>query len=109
MRRVYRPQDWHHDFLVLDAHGRLKSGETRPVTLVGPLCFAGDVLARDLELPVIEAGDLVVVRDCGAYTLGMWSRHCSRGLPKVVGWRAGERSLLKRREQPRDVVEFWSR
>jgi diaminopimelate decarboxylase len=109
MRRVYRPEDWHHDFVVLDAQGRIKEGQTRPVTLVGPLCFGGDILARDIELPIIESSDLVVVRDCGAYTLSMWSRHCSRGLPKVVGWREGERSILKRREEPSDVVEFWSR
>lgn len=109
MRRVYAPKDWHHDFLVLDAGGRLKEAPTRPVTLVGPLCFGGDVLARDVELPEIDTSDLVVVRDCGAYTLSMWSRHCSRGLPRVVGWRADERSILKRAERPRDVVEFWSR
>lgn len=108
MRRVYRPQDWHHDFLVLDAEGNLKTGPTKPVTLVGPLCFGGDVLARDVELPAVDESDLVVVRDSGAYTLSMWSRHCSRGLPKVVGWTAGERTVLKARETPRDVVTFWS-
>ena len=109
MRRVYKPEDWHHDFLVLDPQGRLKrEAPRRPVTLVGPLCFGGDILARELELPEIHEGDLVVIRDCGAYTLSMWSRHCSRGLPKVVGWRADQRCVLKRRETPRDVVEFWS-
>lgn len=107
MRRVYKPEDWHHDFLVLDARGRLKQGPTKPVTLVGPLCFGGDVLARDVELPAISEDDLVVVRDCGAYTLSMWSRHCSRGLPKVVGWRQGECTVLKGRETPQDVVAFW--
>lgn len=110
MRRVYKPEDWHHDFLVLTAEGQLKNeGPRRPVTLVGPLCFGGDILARDLELPEIAEGDLVIVRDCGAYTLSMWSRHCSRGLPKVVGWRDDGRTLLKRRETSRDVVEFWDR
>jgi diaminopimelate decarboxylase len=110
MRRVYKPEDWHHDFLVLTADGQLKTeGPRRPVTLVGPLCFGGDILARDLELPEIAAGDLVIIRDCGAYTLSMWSRHCSRGLPKVVGWQESERALLKKREMPRDLVEFWGR
>ena len=86
----------------------LRASSRRSVTLVGPLCFGGDVLARGLLLPPIEVGDHVVVRDCGAYTLSMWSRHCSRGLPKVVGWREAGRTVLKSAESPEDVVRFWS-
>jgi diaminopimelate decarboxylase len=109
MRPVYRPEDWQHEFIVLDSLGRAKTNSARRrVTLVGPLCFGGDILARDISLPEIEAGDLVVVRDCGAYTLSMWSRHCSRGLPKVIGWRDDSRCTLKRREDPGAVAEFWS-
>jgi diaminopimelate decarboxylase len=109
MRPVYQPKDWHHDLMVLDGQGHPKTGAPlEPISVVGPLCFGGDVLARDVRLPAIEAGDLIVIRDCGAYTLSMWSRHCSRGLPKVVGWREDERRVLKRREEPRDVVAFWS-
>lgn len=108
MRPVYAPDDWYHDFLVLDADGRPKNANPAPLTIVGPLCFGGDILTRDRPLPTPEEGDLVVVRDVGAYTLSMWSRHCSRGLPTVLGWRERDVSVLKAREEPRDVVEFWS-
>ncbi|MEO0443987.1 MAG: diaminopimelate decarboxylase [Pseudomonadota bacterium] len=108
MRTVYHPNDWHHDFLVLTAEGEIKSGAERPVTLVGPLCFAGDILAREILLPEITNTDLIVVRDCGAYTLSTWSRHCNRGLPNVVGWMNNQACVLKRAERPQDVVEFWS-
>jgi diaminopimelate decarboxylase len=109
LRRAYLPQDWHHDFAVLDAEGTPKGGAQLPSMLAGPLCFGGDVLARDLPLPAMSPGDLVVIRDTGAYTLSMWSRHCSRGIPAVLGVDRGEILVLRERERPEDVVAFWSR
>ncbi|MDC3962648.1 diaminopimelate decarboxylase [Polyangium jinanense] len=109
VRRAYRPDEWYHEIAVLDADGRPKAGPTEPVTIVGPLCFSGDVLAKGLALPCIDPGDFVVIHDIGAYTLGMWSRHCSRGLPLVLGYDGDTLSVLKNRETPDDVVTFWSR
>jgi diaminopimelate decarboxylase len=109
-RTAYAPADWPHELLVLDPEGRPRAGEPGPWTVLGPLCFAGDVIARDRPLPAIAEGDLVVVRDTGGYTLGMWSRHCSRGIPEVVGLRGEPPCLhvLRRRETAQDVVRFWS-
>lgn len=112
MRPVYRPEDWPHEFALLDRHGTPKRGKPRPVTIAGPLCFSGDVLARDLPLPPVEVGDWVVIRDTGAYTLGMWSRHCSRGIPLVLGYdraAACPVRVIREAETPRDIVRFWSR
>jgi diaminopimelate decarboxylase len=111
VRPVYRPHDWHHEFFVLNRHGVPKLGAAPPVTIAGPLCFAGDILARDALLPPIEQGDWIVIRDCGAYTLSMWSRHCSRGIPAVLGYDPQQRQplrVLRRAETPSDVVRFWS-
>ena len=107
LRPVYNPQDWRHELVVLDAGGTLKDGPTRPWSVAGPLCFAGDFIARDVELPEIVPGDWLLIRDTGAYTLSMWSRHCSRALPPVVGFRGDEMWLLHEGEEPRDVVAFW--
>jgi len=107
MRPVYAPDDWYHDFLVLNAEGALKEPSTRPITLVGPLCFGGDILARDRQLAEVREGDIVVVRDAGAYTLATWSRHCSRGLPTVLGLSRHGIEVLKERERAQDVVNFW--
>jgi len=107
MRRVYRPSDWDHDFVVLDPQGRPRTGPLQPTKIGGPLCFSGDLLARDRPLPAAREGDLLLVRDTGAYTLSMWSRHCSRGLPAVWGVDGSEVSCLFRGETPADVVRFW--
>ncbi|MDI1449020.1 diaminopimelate decarboxylase [Polyangium sp. 6x1] len=108
-RRAYRPDEWHHEIDVLDAEGRPKAGPTEPVTIVGPLCFSGDVLARNIALPRIEPEDFVLIHDVGAYTLGMWSRHCSRRIPLVLGYDGDDLSVLRNRETLDDVVAFWSR
>lgn len=111
MRPVYCPDDWKHEFLVLDSDGGLKSGDLQPVTLAGPLCFSGDIVARDVLLPRIDEGDWIAIRDAGAYTLSMWSRHCSRSIPSVFGYDASARDpirMLREAETPGSVVQYWS-
>ncbi|HEY6564592.1 MAG TPA: hypothetical protein VIY86_08860, partial [Pirellulaceae bacterium] len=111
LRSVYQPDLWPHRFEVLGPDGYPKRGRLVPTALAGPLCFAGDLLARDLPLPDVASGDLILIRDVGAYTLGLWSRHCSRGMPRVVGHDRGERPhlhVLRERERPADIVRFWS-
>ena len=75
--------------------------------MILPLCFAGDVVGRGV-MPKAEPGDLVVIRDTGAYTLSMWSRHCSRAMPLALGWDSGGFRTLRRRETVEDVVRLWS-
>ncbi len=47
LRPVYRPEDWKHEFLLLDSNGKLKTGAVEKVTIAGPLCFAGDILREN--------------------------------------------------------------
>lgn len=69
---------------VFDGQGQLKGGAVMSYRLVGPLCFAGDVLSESVELPKLEENDWVCLSEMGANTLGLWSRHCSRAVPKVM-------------------------
>ena len=111
LRPVYRPEDWRHEFFVLDAQGVVKQGPLAPLTIAGPLCFSGDVIARDQLLPAADVGDWIVIRDTGAYTLGMWSRHCSRGIPAVLGYDPSATTplrVIRPAETPSDIVRFWS-
>jgi len=110
MRRVYHPADWHHRISVLDAAGAPRQGPLVKQDIAGPLCFGGDFVARGEMLPEIHPGDWVVVHDVGAYTLSMWSRHCNRGIPRVLGHQGDGRPMmvLREAERPEDIVEFWS-
>lgn len=107
LRRVYRADQWDHSFVVLDPQGVPRSG-SQVSNIAGPLCFSGDLLARERALAPAQAGDLLLIRDTGAYTLSMWSRHCSRGLPPSIGFGGGGATLLHGGERAEDVVRFWT-
>ncbi|MCY3804154.1 MAG: pyridoxal-dependent decarboxylase, exosortase A system-associated [Gammaproteobacteria bacterium] len=47
--------------------GNKLGGHTETVTVVGPLCTPLDMLAKDMDLPKAEIGDLLVVFQSGAY------------------------------------------
>jgi diaminopimelate decarboxylase len=44
-----------------------ESAETEVVTLVGNLCTAADVAAKDVALPKMQPGDVVVMTNAGSY------------------------------------------
>jgi ornithine decarboxylase len=44
------------------------TGTTHPSVLAGPTCDSIDVIADDIELPLLDVGDLVVGHAMGAYT-----------------------------------------
>lgn len=110
LRECYNPDDWKHEITVLDSNGHLKSGPSENKYMIaGPLCFAGDLIAREILLPKVETGDYIVIHDTGAYTLGMWSRYNSRQIPKVVGYyQDGQKiEVLKERESIDQILAFW--
>jgi len=57
------------------------------VHVAGPLCFQGDFLTHDAEAPRLQQGDIVVLRDAGANTMSLFSRHCMRQVPAAYGYR----------------------
>ncbi len=46
---------------------RIHSQQTETVNIVGPLCTPLDILAQNIDLPVTQVGDLVVIYQSGAY------------------------------------------
>jgi diaminopimelate decarboxylase len=111
LRECLNPKDWQHEFSVLDRNGNLKEGkDDHPYHLAGPLCFSGDILAKNIELPRIEEGDYLVIHDTGGYTFSMWSRYNSRQTPRILGYvNDGEKiEVLKERETFEDIYDFWT-
>jgi diaminopimelate decarboxylase len=110
IRKIYNPNDWHHEISVLNSNGKLKSGRRKKYCIAGPLCFAGDVLEREILLPKVDEGDYIVIHDTGAYTSSLWSRYNSRQFPKVIGYEDNAKKfiLLKERESLESIKNFWS-
>jgi diaminopimelate decarboxylase len=76
-----------------------------PWTLSGPICEAGDVLARDLQLgPSVGEGALLAIGGVGAYGLSMTSSYNGRLRPAQAVIEGGELKLSRRRETLEDVL-----
>lgn len=73
------------DFIILDNKLNRKIGNEEPYDIAGPLCFAGDYLIKNQSLPYVNEGDWMILLYTGSNSIGLWSRHCSRSIPKVFG------------------------
>jgi diaminopimelate decarboxylase len=74
--------------------------------VAGPLCNPDDLLARKVDLPVISVSDLLAVSASGAYgpTASPTLFH-SQGYPAEVLIESGETYLIRKRDQPEDIIE----
>lgn len=94
LRTAYQPQNWPHRASAWSAEGEFlpPSGDKEDVwDVVGPLCFRGDIVSHEVDLPRdLRSGCAIVVHDAGAYTLAMFSRYNSRAAPPVYGHEGGE-------------------
>jgi diaminopimelate decarboxylase len=77
---------------------------TRSVDVVGPVCETSDFLAKGRNLEVPEPGDLLAVRDAGAYGFSMASTYNMRARPAEVLAEEGAFRLIRRRETFEDLV-----
>lgn len=77
---------------------------TEPVTIAGKYCESGDVLIERIDLPPLEAGDLLAVPVAGAYCLAMASNYNLACRPAVVLVRDGEATVIRRRETYADLL-----
>ncbi len=83
---------------------RMKTPNSELVTICGKYCESTDVLVRDIEMPVISPGDIIVVPGCGAYCL-MESMNYNAALrPAVVMVADGKARLIRRRETIEDLM-----
>ncbi|WP_414052554.1 diaminopimelate decarboxylase [Macrococcus animalis] len=72
--------------------------ETEVVTVAGKLCESGDIIARDIALPIsIKTGDTLCVKSTGAYHYSMASNYNQMLKPAVIFVSSqGVRQAIKR-------------
>jgi diaminopimelate decarboxylase len=66
--------------------------------VVGPVCESSDVVGRDRMLPPMKEGDIVAIRDAGAYGSAMASNYNRRPLPAEVLVDGGTWQVIRRRQ-----------
>ena len=82
-----------------------KDGEVSKTDIVGPICESGDFLAKGVDMPPLDSGDLIVVKSAGAYGFTMASNYNSRNKAAEVACEDGSCRLIRRREEFDDLVE----
>jgi len=74
------------------------------VCLVGRYCESGDIVIPELDLPVVEPGDVVAVFSTGAYNYSMSSQYNRFPRPAMVLVRDGEAEIIVERETYEDLL-----
>ena len=72
--------------------------------IVGPLCESSDTLGRERTLATPEVGDLLAVRDTGAYAAAMASNYNRRPLAPEVLVDGSEWRVIRRRQTVDDLL-----
>ena len=83
-----------------------KEGEETPADVVGPVCESGDFLGKDVSLPPLDNGDILVVHSAGAYGFTMSSNYNTRGRAAEVAVLDGKDYLIRERETFEDQIKL---
>ena len=84
--------------------GNHQSSAEQQYEIVGPVCESSDVVGRDRTMPRLEVGDLVAIRDAGAYGSAMASNYNRRPLPVEVLVDGGGWCVIRRRQTIEDML-----
>lgn len=106
LRESYEPGKWPHRLVIHDGNETLNQ-ESLPSDVGGPLCFGGDYIAKGVYLPKASKGNWLLILDTGANSFALWSKHCSRPFPKIIGIKDGSFKLLRKRDTSEDAIAFW--
>ena len=111
MNDLLRPSlyDAWHDIRAIKPRG--KQAEA---TVVGPVCETGDTFARNRDMDMVQAGDLLAFMTAGAYGATMANTYNSRALtPEVLV--SGDKWAVVRKRPPietlieGDIIPDWAR
>ena len=81
-----------------------RAGALRQYEIDGPVCESTDVVGRDRTLPPLAVGDLLAIRDTGAYGSAMASNYNRRPLPAEVLVDNGTWRVIRRRQNLDDML-----
>ncbi|MFD1880175.1 diaminopimelate decarboxylase [Paracoccus pacificus] len=112
MNDLLRPAMYgaHHDIVPL--RESVPGAEVHAYDVVGPVCETGDTFSKGVELPEMQAGDLVAFRSAGAYGAVMASEYNTRPLVPEVLVRGDQFAVIRARPTidqilSRDTIPEW--
>ena len=78
--------------------------ESEKVTICGRFCESGDILIKDVNLPILEEGDVLCVYNTGAYNYSMASNYNRVPKPGMVLVNNSESEIIVKRESLDDLL-----
>ena len=80
--------------------------ESIKISIAGKYCESGDILARDINLAPVLAGDIIAMPVCGAYAIPMSSNYNMVPRPAIVMVKDGKARLIRKREDYQDLMKL---
>jgi diaminopimelate decarboxylase len=101
LNHLIRPMmyDAYHEIV----NGSNLTGEKKTYNIVGNICET-DTLGAERELHTVSEGDLIVIKNAGAYAFSMSSNYNSRPRPAEVLIENGKPRLVRHRETLDDLL-----
>lgn len=87
-----------------DVANKMNETEKEVVTIAGRFCESGDILIKDINLPVMETGDVLCVYNTGAYNYSMASNYNRVEKPAMVLVNNAQSDIIIKRETLEDIV-----
>jgi len=91
--------EYHELFLCND----VKRPRTQNVTIIGPVCFASDVVYRNKRMPEVNPGEVLAIMDSGAYFTA-WESSFGFPRPAIITVSNGKHRLIRHREIFDDMI-----
>jgi diaminopimelate decarboxylase len=83
-----------------------RTGDPIAADIVGPVCETADTIGAGRQLPPVEVGDLLAIRDTGAYGAVMASNYNRRPMAAEVLVEDGQARLIRRRQSIDDILQW---
>jgi diaminopimelate decarboxylase len=83
-----------------------RTGETMLADVVGPVCETTDTLGAERQLPALEIGDVLAIRDTGAYGAVMASNYNRRPMAAEIMIEGGAATVVRRRQSIDDMLQW---
>jgi len=91
-------------WMPIEPVAKARAGKKRLYDVVGPVCESGDFFAHDREMPPLAAGDLVAVRQAGAYGAVMSSTYNARPLAAEVLVKGKNHAAVRERQTIEELI-----
>lgn len=99
-----RPALYGSKYEAVTANKMYSSEKEQIVTLAGKYCESGDLLVKDVSLPLPQSGDTIAIPSSGAYCLAMSSNYNMNPRPAVLLVKDGRSRLIRKRETYEDLM-----